>query len=747
MDGRRAGHRTPRASVALAALACCLLTAPVAAAGQAAAHARIGYARLVHACAPPVAGSASCFAVARQPVSAAAAAAAGSGDVHAYVIGDGAATSGPAGGLTPAELSSAYGYEPATGGSGQTVAIVDAYDDPRIEADLAAFDSNYGLGACTTASGCFRKVNQEGSENPAFLPAPDETGWSQETSLDVETVRAACRSCKILLVEANNAKYVNLAKAVNTAVALGATEVSNSYGGPEVGMGAEQRAAYNHPGVVIAAATGDYGYDDWNYYLLGFEFSELPNMPNAPASLPSVVSVGGTTLALNEGAKRVSERVWNDDGPFDERERGAGYVATSGCSTLFVAQPFQLAVAGFAATGCGSARLAGDVSADADPLTGFDIYDDFNFCGCKAGKEAIELHGGWQTFGGTSLSAPMITALYALAGGGKGVTYPALTLYGHLGDPAALYDVTQGGNGLCDAEPKAVCGEPNRITGATLDCEGTSACDARSGYDGPTGVGTPNSLSLFEPPLPTAAISAPAKLRPGVAAGFSGAASSDPYPAGSISSYSWAWGDGTKSGGASPSHAFPAPGPYLVTLTVTDNYGLTSAAATHAVNVSTPAEIAAEEAGALPPPPSPARAVAGFQTGLTPPVPDAQLASTSLQVSSSGAVTLKVSCPAAESSCAGTVTLRTLAAVIAGSGQAARRKAAVLTLAASPFTVAGGKVVAVVLHLSARARALLARSKVLRARATIVAHDPAGATHSRQTLVTLRPAKAKHRKG
>jgi hypothetical protein len=134
--------------------------------------------------------------------------------------------------------------------------------------------------------------------------------------------------------------------------------------------------------------------------------------------------------------------------------------------------------------------------------------------------------------------------------------------------------------------------------------------------------------------------------------------------------------------------------------------------------------------------------VNGFQASVAAPVPDAQLASSSLQVSSSGAVTLKIGCPAGESSCSGSVTLRTLNAVIAG-GQAARKKPSVLTLAAGSFTVAGGKVRAVTLHLSAKARALLARSHTLRARALLVAHDPQGASHTTQTIVTLRAPKAR----
>jgi subtilase family serine protease len=160
--------------------------------------------------------------------------------VAPYRLNDGASTSGPAGGLTPAQLSSAYGYDPTAGGAGQTVAVVDAYDDPTIESDLKAFDTQYGLSPCTEANGCFEKVGQTGRR--AVLPAHDSTGWSVEIALDVETVRAACRQCKILLVEANDSSYRNLATAVNEAVSLGASEVSNSYGAPRAKSGSANRA-------------------------------------------------------------------------------------------------------------------------------------------------------------------------------------------------------------------------------------------------------------------------------------------------------------------------------------------------------------------------------------------------------------------------------------------------------------------------------------------------------------------------
>jgi PKD repeat protein len=797
-------------------------------AAVAAAPGQVGYARLTHACPPPEPGGATCFAIVRRP---AAAAAADSPGVHPYLIGTGAASSGPAGGLTPEQLASAYDYDPS-GGSGQTVAIVDAYDDPKIEEDLAVFDSHYGLSECTKANGCFRKVNQDGSESPAALPSVDETGWSQEIALDVEMVRAVCRGCKILLVEANGSDDEDLAKAVDEAVALGATEVSNSYGGPEAGMGSEQQVAYNHPGVVVTAAGGDYGYDNWNYALLGYE---PPGMPNAPASLPSVVSVGGTSLKLKANGTRASETVWNDDGFEDENGFGAGYVTTSGCSTIFTAPLWQQDASGFSAAECGDKRLSVDVSADGDPYTGFDIYDNFNYCGAgtechEEVQEEIERYGGWETLGGTSVGTPLIASLYALAGGAEGMKYPALALYGHLGDASSLYDVTVGGDGLCDGEPESVCETPNAELGYTYDCEGTSACDARPGYDGPSGVGTPNGLEAFKPLLPTAAITPPGPVRAEVPSSFSASRSSDPYPGGSVTSYSWSWGDGSSnSSGVAPTHTYATAGEYTLTLTVTDDYGLVSlpvtvpvtvfartvkeieeetlakkraeeeaaarkaeeeaavakkkaeeevlagekaeeereatrkiseelasiehheeeAATTRLHEAEAAAEKAAEELAAAGKKLEAGAAAAAVKRrqeeeakvevlSIKEVSPDADIASAPLRASSSGAVIVRIGCASADTRCTGTVTLRTLKALV-GAG---RSKPTILTLGSGGFTVAGGKVVAVVLHLSGKLRALLGRSHELRVRVTIAAHDPAGAAHTDQAITTLFAPKA-----
>jgi len=412
----------------------------------------------------------------------------GAADVSPYQAGAGSSSKGPAGGLTPADLASAYGYSPSVGGTGQTVAIVDAYDDPNIEKDLGTFDSQYGLTACTTSNGCFEKVGQTGSTTS--LPAADTVGWSVEISLDVETVHSVCPSCKIVLVEADSESLADLAASVNEAVNLGATEVSNSYGAIEIQMGASEQAAYDHPGVVIAASSGDTGYLDWDDI---FNLLEAPGRPNAPASLPTVVAVGGTSLKLKANGTRKSESVWNDNGPPSGRGFKQFSATGSGCSTLFAAPSWQQSAPGWASAACGTKRLDNDISAVADPYTGFDVYDSYVY------EPAFK--AGWQTVGGTSLSSPLVIALYGLAGGGQGVGYPAATLYTHIGQASALYDVASGGSGYCDGEAPGPCGEPavNEEFGE-IDCEGTTSCDAAAGFDGPSGVGTPNGLTAFNGP-------------------------------------------------------------------------------------------------------------------------------------------------------------------------------------------------------------------------------------------------------
>jgi Subtilase family len=386
------------------------------------------------------------------------------------------------GSLTPANLISAYGLTGATPPSTQTIALVDAYDSATIAADLEVFNNQYGLPACNEANGCFRKVNQNGKASP--LPpssGEEERGWAMEIATDVEIAHGVCPSCRILLVEAKSNANVDLYTAEQTAVALGADEISNSWGGEE---GTVDSAAFNHPGIVITASSGDYGYLDW--------FSKEPaEFANYPASSPHVIAVGGTRLKLSAAKTWESETVWNDGGFNGIELEGAG-ASGGGCSGRFVADSWQQGMPNWSSVGCGAARAVTDVSADGDPYSGVAVYDSTETEGEK----------GWFAIGGTSVASPIIASIFALAGGAHGYAYPAQLLYeNQQQNPASLHDVTVGSNGECLKKFKKNGG----ISGCTSAEEATSCsahliCLAAPGYDGPSGVGTPNGLAAFKPP-------------------------------------------------------------------------------------------------------------------------------------------------------------------------------------------------------------------------------------------------------
>ncbi|MCH5674817.1 S53 family peptidase [Streptomyces gilvus] len=333
-------------------------------------------------------------------------------------------------GYGPSNLQSAYGLTSAaaSNGSGETIAIVDAYNDPNAESDLASYRSYYGLSACTTANGCFKKVSQTGSTTS--LPSSD-SGWSEEISLDLDMASAICPKCNILLVEATSATMANLGKAVNEAVTLGAKYVSNSYGGSESSSDTSYDSSYfNHPGVAITVSAGDSGY--------GAEY---------PAASRYVTAVGGTALKTSSTTRGWTETVWKTSST-----EGTG----SGCSAYDAKPSWQTD------TGC-SKRTISDVSAVADPATGVSVYDSYG------------VTAGWYTFGGTSASSPIIAGVYALAGTPSSSSYPSSFPYAKAGT-SALNDVTSGNNGSCST---------------------SYLCTAQSGYDGPTGWGTPEGVSAF----------------------------------------------------------------------------------------------------------------------------------------------------------------------------------------------------------------------------------------------------------
>ena len=475
------------ALLAVTALASCVVTAPVASATFGNAHALPPHSQRP-VCGPPAAHAARCLA-------------------HVVTYKDSAtplATVNYTSGYSPADLKDAYKLPSASGlpGSGPTVAIVDAFDNPNAEGDLGQYRTQFGLGACTTGNGCFKKVNQTGGSS---YPAGD-TGWGSEIDLDIEMVAAACPTCKILLVEATDNSFTNLMAAVDYAVAH-AQFVSNSYGAPEFSGETTFDSHFNHtPGVAITVSSGDNGY--------GVEY---------PAASRYVTAVGGTSLSQNASVTRGwTESAWS----------GAG----SGCSALESKPAWQTD------TGC-SRRTVADVSAVANPSTGVAVYDSYGSSG----------GANWFVYGGTSVAAPFVAAVWALS---PSVASPSAQVpYLHT---AGWYDVTSGSN--------------------TNHCFSGYLCKAVAGYDGPTGLGTPTGASGFggsvgggggnTPPVASFTNSCT-----NLVCSFTDTSTD---PGGSIASRSWTFGDGGTSTLANPSHTYAAAGTYTVGLTVTDNGGLTN---------------------------------------------------------------------------------------------------------------------------------------------------------------------------
>ena len=331
----------------------------------------------------------------------------------------------------PAAYRGAYGVSGITATT-RTVAIVDAYDNPTILNDLDAYSDNYGiprLTRCavntgTAASPCIQKVNQTGGTTyPAY-----DSNWAGEIALDVEIVHALCQNCNILLIEASSNYDSDLITAANQlAYSMGANVVSNSWGGSESSSESIYDTTFNHPGVAYVFSTGDSGY--------GVQY---------PAASPYVTAVGGTSLYVNTDYTYNSESAWN----------GAG----SGCSAYEAKPSFQHDAS------C-TRRTVADVSADADPNTGAGVYI------------TASGYSGWYQFGGTSLAAPLVAAVFAL-GGGVGTTSGNSLPYANLNYGVNLRDVTSGSTG---------------------SCSGSYLCTALAGYDGPTGLGTPRGTAAFTP--------------------------------------------------------------------------------------------------------------------------------------------------------------------------------------------------------------------------------------------------------
>jgi hypothetical protein len=384
----------------------------------------------------------------------------------------------PPSGYSPADIGSAYGISGAAGGAGQTVAVVDAYDNPKAESDLAAYRSQWGLPVCSTANGCFRKMDENGGTT--YPAAAGATGWGTEIDLDIQAVSAACPRCHILLVEGASTNDADFMTSITTAAGHGATELSLSWGGCE--QQPDQPAfdtTLNNTGLPITVSSGDSGYlsADNPAQQPGNGNTPCPTVgaPSFPASSPYVTAVGGTSLTRATNTRGWSETAWAYSA---SQQWGGG----SGCSTAETKPAWQVG-------GCPN-RMVADVSAVADPNTGLAVYDSYDST-------------GWGEVGGTSLSAPLIAGIYALSGGEPSGMHGGQPWYQ---SGVALNDITTGTNAPVSSD----C-SPNLYF-----------CNAGTGYDGPTGVGSPaGALGAAPPPPPTQAVYQPvnpfrvADTRPG----------------------------------------------------------------------------------------------------------------------------------------------------------------------------------------------------------------------------------------
>lgn len=317
---------------------------------------------------------------------------------------------------------------------GPTVAIVDAGNlttgGASVASSLAVYNQNYGLPACTAANGCLTVVNQTGGTS-----LPPSRGWDDEIALDVETVHMICQTCKIVLVESTTTSQSDMATAVNTAASFNPVAISNSYGVDNADT-TSLDSFYTHPGIAVVASTGDSG--------------AATNGVAWPADIPTVVAVSGTSLNLNNDSSWASETVWSGSG--------------GGCNQTYAAPAWQLAIVNWGSNGCGTRRAFGDVSADANPATG----------------AAVVIGTTWSQFGGTSLAAPIVAAIFGLVGkfpaGAPGSVIPYL---GNNGNSANFHDI---------------------VSGSDCIVSGQLHCTASAGFDTPSGLGSPHGAGGFSPP-------------------------------------------------------------------------------------------------------------------------------------------------------------------------------------------------------------------------------------------------------
>jgi subtilase family serine protease len=341
----------------------------------------------------------------------------------------------PAGAFTPAMIKTFYG-QPYSSGTGTTIAIVDAYDNPNAYSDLQTFINQFGLPSmptCGTSNGnpvltggCFAKIPAAG----AALPFADQ-GWALEISLDVQWAHAVAPGANIVLIEAASASFSDLLAAVDKAVALGANVVSMSWGGREFRGETSLDSHFCNKATVFFASSGDSGH--------GAEY---------PSASPCVISVGGTTASTDSSGTYVGETAWSGSG---------------GGASRYEPLPAAQAQSPYVGSLWGKMRATPDVAYIADPNTGFAVYDSYGYNG----------QAGWFQLGGTSAGSPQWAALFATSlrstwSGNLSLVYKAANSYG-----SNFHDITSGSNGTC----------------------GTS-CTAVTNFDLVTGLGSPRSSSI-----------------------------------------------------------------------------------------------------------------------------------------------------------------------------------------------------------------------------------------------------------
>jgi streptogramin lyase len=347
---------------------------------------------------------------------------------------------GEKGGLSPENLRSAYKL-PSSGGSGQTVAIVDAFNDPNAASDLKKYRENYKLSECTEANKCFQKVNQKGETSNYPV---NESGWSTEMSLDLDMVSAVCPECHILLVEATSNSFSSMDTAEDEAATLKATEISNSWGAPERSGETSEDKNFEHSGIPITVSAGDYCYIN--------ECKSLKE-PNWPATSPDVIAVGGTKLE-----KASNSRGWNESVWYEPKSKYGEIGTGSGCS-LYESKPSWET-----GSNC-SKRTDGDVAAVAACESPLSIYDSYE-------------REGWFVECGTSAASPIVSGVEALST--SEARKDGAELFGKLEGKGKLFDVTEGHN-------------YSVLNGSC----GSYLCEAKIGYDGPTGNGTPDGAFVI----------------------------------------------------------------------------------------------------------------------------------------------------------------------------------------------------------------------------------------------------------